>query len=119
MKKKNKVLCFDLDNIICKTVKSNYKKSTPNIDVIELINNLYKKKYTIKIFTARYMGRFMENEKIVKKKFYNETFYYLKSWNLNFHKLILGKPSFDVYIDDKNFNFKKNWVVAFKKRYLY
>ena len=36
------------------------------------------------------------------------TYNQLKKWGLNFHKLELGKPSFDVYVDDKNFNFKKN-----------
>ena len=41
------------------------------------------------------------------KKGYKLIYNQLKKWGLNFHKLELGKPSFDVYVDDKNFNFKK------------
>ena len=42
----------------------------------------------------------------------------LKKWGLKFHKLFLSKPSFDVYVDDKNFEFKKDWILKFKKKYL-
>ena len=28
----------------------------------------------------------------------------------------MGKPSFDVYIDDKNLEFKKNWINQLKKK---
>ena len=30
----------------------------------------------------------------------------LNKWNLKYHKLIFGKPSFDLYVDDKTI-FKK------------
>ena len=38
-------------------------------------------------------------------------------WSSN-DRLFLSKPSFDVYIDDKNFEYKKNWINSFKKKYL-
>ncbi len=50
-----KILCFDLDNVICSTKGNRYHESKPRKKIINLINNLYKKGYTIKIFTARYM----------------------------------------------------------------
>ena len=56
-----KILCFDLDNVICKTTLSNYKKSLPIKKNIQLINYLYDNGYIIKIFTARYMGRNDDN----------------------------------------------------------
>ena len=56
MKLKNKILCFDLDGIICKTSKKNYMSARPIKKVINLINKLYFDNYII-IFTARYMGR--------------------------------------------------------------
>ena len=37
-----KKYCFDIDGVICKTVKNKYKSSNPNNKVIELINNLYE-----------------------------------------------------------------------------
>jgi len=47
----------------------------------------------------------------VVDRFYELTLEQLKSWGVHFHELKLGKPSFDVFIDDKNMliqEFKKN-----------
>ena len=33
----------------------------------------------------------------------------LKKCDIKYHKLIFGKPSFDLYIDDKALFFKDNW----------
>ena len=106
---KKKILCFDLDNVICETKKSNYKNSKPKKKVIKLINKLYEEGHTIKILTARYMGRNNDNIHKAKKQGYKKTFNQLKKWNLKFHKLFLTKPSFDIYIDDKALDFNKNW----------
>ena len=54
------------------------------------------------------MGRSNENQKIAYKKGYNFIFKQLKSWGLKFHKLQLGKPSYDIFVDDKSFNFEKS-----------
>ena len=107
---KKKIICFDLDNVICNTKKNYYSKSTPKKNVIKIINELYKKNYKIKIFTARGMGTYKGNLKMVEKKYRKLTKLQLKKWNVNYHDLILGKPSFDIYIDDKNYGFKKNLV---------
>ena len=112
-----KIFCFDLDGVICQTKKNYYSKAKPIKKSIKLINDLYYKGYKIIIFTARFMGRSNQNQKKAKKKGYKMTYNQLKKWGLNFHKLELGKPSFDVYVDDKNFNFKKNWIQDFKKKY--
>lgn len=115
---KKKIFCFDMDNVICETNNSNYKKSKPIFEVIDVINQLYSKKYVIKIFTSRYMGRNKENDRLVKKKYYLETKNYLKKWGVKYNYLILGKPSYDIFVDDKAFMFKKNWLMQFKKKYL-
>lgn len=115
---KKKTLCFDLDNTICTTNGRNYFKSKPKKKVINLINKLYDEGYFIKILTARYMGRTDDNFTKAKKMGYKMTNKQLKKWGLKFHKLFLSKPSFDVYVDDKNFNFKKDWILKFKKKYL-
>ena len=115
---KKKTLCFDLDNTICTTNGRNYFKSKPKKKVINLINKLYDEGYFIKILTARYMGRTDDNFTKAKKMGYKMTNKQLKKWGLKFHKLFLSKPSFDVYVDDKNFSFKKDWILKFKKKYL-
>jgi uncharacterized HAD superfamily protein len=104
-----KVICIDIDNTICKTKLSQYAKSKPNKKIINYINKLYDSGYIIKIYTARYMGRFEDNKILAKKYGYTKTIKQLKKWKVNFHALHMGKPSADIYIDDKNLYFKKNW----------
>lgn len=106
---KKKIFCFDIDNTICTTNGINYKNSQPKKKIINTINKLYDDGNTIKIYTARYMGRNKDNVKRANEQGYNFTKRQLKNWGLKFHKLFLGKPSADIYIDDKSINFKKNW----------
>ena len=98
-----KILCFDLDNVICTTnKKKNYSKSKPKKKIIKFINALYEtNKYQIKIFTARGMGKFRGNKKLVRKTYYKLTRNQLKLWGLKYHKLILFKTSYDLFVDDK------------------
>ncbi len=114
--KKKTILCFDLDNVICKTNKYfQYEKSKPNKTQIKLINNLYEKGYYIKIFTARGSGRFNGDIKKIKKAYYSFTKKQLKNWNIKYHEFIIGKPSYDLFVDDKCYGFKKNWYSDFLK----
>ena len=48
---KKKIFCFDIDGVICKTLKSNYSSSIPIKKSIEIINQLYLDNYII-IFTS-------------------------------------------------------------------
>jgi len=106
---KTKVYCFDLDGVICSTKKNYYKSSRPIKKAIKKINQIYFRGDKIIIFTARFMGRSNENIKLAKKKGYKFTYKQLKKWNVKFHKLIFGKPSFDHVVDDKSINFRKDW----------
>jgi capsule biosynthesis phosphatase len=114
-----KTICFDIDNVICKTdKKKNYKKSKPIINNIKTINLLYEKGYNIVIFTARYMGRCNGDINLILKKIKPLTVLQLKKWGVKYHKLYFGKPSYDIFIDDKAIFFKKNWSTILKKKYL-
>ena len=104
-----KIICFDLDNVICKTINNNYKSSKPIKKTITLINKLYKEGYQIKIFTARGMGTLKGNYPMVIKTYKKLTVQQLKLWDLKYHSLIFGKPAYDCFVDDKAFGFKKNW----------
>jgi len=110
-----KILCFDLDNTICNTKNNDYKKSTPKLNVVKFINSLYGK-YEILIFTARFMGREKGNLPKAKKRGYKFTEKQLKNWGIKYNKLIFGKPSYDILVDDKNLGFKKNWIPYLKKK---
>lgn len=105
--------CFDLDNTICTTDNKDYNSSIPDLYVIESINRLYSEGHTIKIFTARGMGRYNGDIHKVYNVHYIHAKNQLDSWNVKYHELILGKPSYDIFVDDKNITidtFKKNSI---------
>lgn len=88
------IYCFDLDGTI--TIETEgfgdyeYTNRTPNSTLINIVRKLYSDGHCIIIHTAR----FLEDEKV--------TLTWLEKHKIPFHKLILGKPQADYYIDDKN-----------------
>jgi len=114
---KKKIICFDLDNVLCATPKKLYKKSKPIKKAIEFVNSLHEKGYYIKIFTSRFMGRNNESIFKAKKQGYKFTKEQLSDWGLKYNRLIFGKPSYDFFIDDKNLSFSKDWIKLLKKKY--
>lgn len=115
MKIKKKIICFDLDNTLCSTKKNLYEFSKPKKKNIKIVNQLYDKGFYIKIFTARYMSRSNENSKKAKIRGYDQARKQLELWNVKYNELIFGKPSFDLYIDDKSLFYSKNWAMKLKK----
>lgn len=110
------IICFDLDGVICLTKKNHYHLSRPIKKNIKKINSLFNKGFTVKIFTARFMGRSNENALVAKAKGLNMTKKQLKKWGVRYDKLIFGKPSYDLFIDDKSVFFKKNWTSEVDKK---
>tara|TARA_B100000767_G_scaffold241818_1_gene238512 strand:- start:842 stop:1207 length:366 start_codon:yes stop_codon:yes gene_type:complete len=117
LKNKNlkKIICFDIDNVICRTKGKDYKRARPNIIGIKKINKLFEKGYVIKLYTARFMGRNNDNISKAKKQGYEMTKNQLKRWKIKYHKLVFGKTSFDLFIDDKSMYFKKKWHIDIDK----
>lgn len=114
---KLKIICFDIDNVICKTDKTkNYSKSVPIKKNIKVINEAYNNGFNIILYTARYMGRYNGNVSKVKEHIKPFTLKQLKKWGVKYHKIYFGKPSFDLFIDDKSLFFKKNWSKLLKKK---
>ena len=116
MKNKIKTICFDIDNTICKSYKNDYQKSKPIKRNIKFINLLFNKGYYIKIFTSRFMGRSSEKKSLAKKKGLKLTKKQLNNWGLKYNQLIFGKPSYDLFVDDKNLGYEKNWLILLKKK---
>ena len=78
-----------------------YEKAEPLIDRIKTNNKLYDEGKQVIYHTARGMGRNNNDATKAQPEFYLFTVRQLKSWGVKFHRVILGKPSGDVYIDDK------------------
>ena len=92
---------FDIDGTICSKTDGDYSKAQPFKDRIDVINKLYDEGHTIVFLTARGMGRFNNRRALAEINFLDLTVKQLNSWGVKYHEVFLGKPSGDVYIDDK------------------
>ena len=91
------LIYVDIDNTICynKNNDLNYNNSIPYENRIKKINYLYDNN-TIVYWTARGTKTGIN--------WFNITYNQLKKWGCKFHELKMGKPYYDLFIDDKNIN---------------
>ena len=64
------------------------------------------------------MGRSNQNIKVVNSRYKKKTENQLKSWGLNYNKLIMGKPSYDFFVDDKSINPKTVNIYKILKKFI-
>ena len=95
---------FDLDGTLCTTHPGGYENAQPVWDRIRKVNSLHDAGHTIIIFTARGMATFRGVSPLAYIRWYWSTRKQLRAWGVKFHRLRLGKPSGDFYIDDKGVN---------------
>lgn len=86
----------DFDNTLCKTVDKNYEKSIPILERIAYFNSLKDQGNSITIWTARGSLSGIDYYELTKKQ--------LISWGVKYDELLLGKPPYDIYYDDKSYN---------------
>lgn len=120
------IIAFDLDDVLCTrdlmyeslgACKYNY--CVPVDEMISIVNNLYAEGHYIKIYTARGMGQFNGDVIKVYNHLFELTKKSLEDWDVHYHELIMGKPHYDIFIDDKAINSVEiknvNDVFKFKK----
>lgn len=92
------VIYVDIDETICNTPEESrdYNKAVPMIERINKINNLYDEGHTIVYWTARGSLTGIDWRELTERQ--------LKEWGAKHHDLKLGKPYYDLFIDDKNIN---------------
>ena len=62
------------------------------------------------------MGRSNQSITLARKKFKIFTQNQLKKWKVNYHEVIFGKPSYDIFVDDKSLFYKNDWIKLIKKK---
>lgn len=92
---------FDIDGTICTNTAGEYENAKPFRDRIVKINKLYDDGNVIIFQTARGMGRSGNSSAYAYQAFEEFTKQQLDGWGVKYHDLFLGKPSGDIYIDDK------------------
>lgn len=95
------IIFVDIDDTICYYDKSNvsqkdYSTAQPYIDRINKVNKLYQEGHTIIYWTAR--------GTLTQINWFDITLKQLHKWECKFHELRMGKPAYDLFIDDKNIN---------------
>jgi len=91
------IIYVDIDETICNTPESrDYSLAEPMEDRIQVVNDLYDDGATIVYWTARGSGTGIDWREVTEKQ--------LEKWGAKHHDLKLGKPTYDLFIDDKNIN---------------
>ena len=95
------VIYVDIDETICSHDEStdgprDYSKASPLHERINKINKLYEDGHTIVYWTARGTVTGLDWRSLTESQ--------LSSWGVKYHDLKLGKPYYDLFIDDKNIN---------------
>jgi len=95
------IYIVDIDNTICVTNKDkfgnyDYENSVPILKRISYINKLWSDGHVIHYWTARGSSSGIDWLDLTKRQ--------LDTWGCKYHSVKCGKPSYDVWIDDKAIN---------------
>lgn len=96
------VLCFDIDGVLCNQVEGNYEAAEPNQPMIDLVNRLHDRGCKIVLSTSRFMGRTGGSIDEAYRIGYEFTRRQLATWGVRYHELHLGKPRYDLVVDDRS-----------------
>ena len=86
----------DIDNTITFTTGTDYINSIPRKNRIDIINKLYDDGNIITYWTGRGTVSGIDWFELTRNQ--------LNNWGAKYHNLLLGKPAYDIFIDDKSFN---------------
>ena len=96
-KKQNmKIYIIDIDGTICDTKNSDYYNSIPKNENIRVFNEIYDSGNEVHYWTAR--------GEISGKNWDEYTVQQLNEWGVKYTSINMGKPHYDVWIDDKAIN---------------
>jgi capsule biosynthesis phosphatase len=109
-----KIICFDLDGVICNQTEGDYENAIPDREAIKIINRLYDQGNRIIVSTSRFMGRNKNNIIATYKEGYEFTLKQLKGWKVKFHELNMGKPRCDALVDDRAVFFERDWKKIYR-----
>ena len=88
-----RTVCFDLDGTLCTNTFGDYEAAEPFPWAIERVNDLARAGHTIVVFTARGTATGIDWDAVTRGQ--------LERWGVRYDDLRFGKPSADVYVDDR------------------
>lgn len=87
---------IDVDGTICTNTNGEYQLAAPYPKRIAMLNVLYDAGHEIHYWTARGSGSGKDWTELTKAQ--------LDHWGCRYTTWSVGKPSYDVWVDDKAFN---------------
>tara|TARA_R110000822_G_scaffold33412_4_gene95278 strand:+ start:1408 stop:1704 length:297 start_codon:yes stop_codon:yes gene_type:complete len=90
------IIYVDIDETICSFSNGEYSLAEPIKNRIDKINKLYEEGNTIIYWTAR--------GTVTSINWFQTTQKQLEEWGCKYSELRMGKPYYDLFIDDKNIN---------------
>lgn len=91
-----KTYCFDIDGTLCTNTDGDYENAEPFLARIASVNSLKASGCVIKLFTARGSTTGQDWTLLTRTQ--------LAAWGVEYDELIMGKPQFDILVDDKAMN---------------
>ena len=96
------IIYIDIDETICKTPASrDYSLAVPIKENIEKANKLFDEGHRVVYWTSRGVGTVIDWKAITEEQ--------LRIWGAKYHELLLDKPVYDLFIDDRCLN-TKDWT---------
>lgn len=101
-------IVFDLDGVICtlRQPSESYADVQPVSGAAETLHRLRVAGHTVIIYTARNMETCKGNVGQAIKNIGMLTLIWLEKYQIEYDEIYFGKPSGDVYIDDRAIRFK-------------
>jgi branched-subunit amino acid aminotransferase/4-amino-4-deoxychorismate lyase len=90
---RQKTICFDLDGTLCTNTFGDYEAAEPLPWAIARVNALAEAGHRIIVFTARGTATGIDWDSVTRGQ--------LERWGVRYDELQFGKPSADVYVDDR------------------
>ena len=91
---RGRTFAFDIDGVLATIVRDmRYDTAGPIHDSIALVNRLYDAGNTIFLYTARGTMTGLDWRAVTERQ--------MQDWGVKYHRLYMGKPGADYYIDDR------------------
>lgn len=97
------VYCFDIDGTLCTNTEGRYEEAKPLPAIVERVRALHAAGHRIILQTARGSTTGIDWRPLTEAQ--------MRDWGVPFHELHFGKPTADLYVDDKAVNIK-DWMAG-------
>ena len=87
------VYMFDIDGTLCNNTDGKYDDALPYVERIVVVNKLYDDGHIIKLYTSRGKTTGIDWSELTAKQ--------MNDWDVKHHELMMGKPFYDIFVDDK------------------